>query len=171
MSPKKKVAIYARVSTKDQSCAMQLSDLERMAEARDFHVVARYVDQAVSSAKDIRPELARLMTGARRGEFHAVLVWKFDRFARSLKELVNALEEFGALGVDFVSHQEAIDTSTPIGKMLFSVIGAMAEFEREIIRERVAAGIRHARECGVKLGRPRATFDDGLGQQRPAGGQ
>ena len=91
----KTVAIYARVRTKDQDCGMQLSDLERMAEARGFHVVARYVDQAVSSAKDIRPELDQLMTAARRGEFQAVLVWKFDRFARSLKELVNdALELF-----------------------------------------------------------------------------
>ena len=159
MTTTKRVAIYARVSTKDQDCGMQLADLERMAEARGFEIVARYVDQAVSSVKDRRPELDELMTDARRGEFQAVLVWKFDRFARSLKELVNALEEFGALGVDFVSHQEALDTSTPIGKMLFQVIGAMAEFERSLIRERVAAGIRHARERGVTLGRPRATFN------------
>ena len=155
----KKVAIYARVSTKDQDCGMQLADLERMAEARGFEIVARYVDQAVSSVKDHRPELDQLMDDAHRGRFEAVLVWKFDRFARSLKHLVTALEEFRALGIDFLSHQEAIDTSTPIGKMLFNVIGAMAEFERSLIRERVTAGIRHARERGVKLGRPRATVN------------
>ncbi len=155
----KRVAIYARVSTKDQDCELQLVDLERMAQARSFEIVGRYVDQGVSGAKDRRPELDRLMRDARRGQFQAVLVWKFDRFARSLKHLVTALEEFQALNVGFVSHQEALDTSTPAGRLLYQIIGAMAEFERELIRERVSAGLRRARERGVKLGRPRATVD------------
>jgi DNA invertase Pin-like site-specific DNA recombinase len=126
-----KVALYARVSTTDQNCEMQLSDLRRMAESRGFQVVGEFVDRAVSGATDSRPELNRLMSDARRGRFKGVLVWRFDRFARSLKHLVTALKEFRTLGVEFLSHQEAVDTSTPAGRMLFQVIGAMAEFERE----------------------------------------
>lgn len=138
---------------------MQLSDLHRMAEARGFDVADEFIDAGISGGKDRRPELDRLMAEARCGKFKGVMVWRFDRFARSLKHLVTALEEFRALGVDFVSHQEAIDTSTPAGKMLFQVIGAMAEFERELIRERVTAGLRRAREKGRKLGRPRVELD------------
>jgi DNA invertase Pin-like site-specific DNA recombinase len=99
------------------------------------------------------------MKDARRGKFKAVLVWRFDRFARSLKHLVTALEEFQSLGVEFLSHQEAVDTSTPAGRMLFQVIGAMAEFEREIIRERVIAGLRQAKQRGKKLGRPQVKVE------------
>ncbi len=99
------------------------------------------------------------MKDARRGKFKVFLVWRFDRFARSLKHLVTALEEFRSLGIEFLSHQEAVDTSTPAGRMLFQVIGAMAEFEREIIRERVIAGIRRAKENGTRLGRPKVEVD------------
>ena len=154
-----KVALYARVSTLDQDCEMQLSDLRKMAESRGLQIVAEHVDSGISGARDSRPELNGLMKDARRGKFKAVLVWRFDRFARSLKHLVTALEEFRSLGIDFLSHQEAVDTSTPAGRMLFQVIGAMAEFEREIIRERVIAGIRMARQKGTKLGRPRLELD------------
>ena len=154
-----RVAIYARVSTRDQNCELQLADLEAMATARGFEVAGRYVDQGISGAKERRPELDKLMADASRGKFQTVAVWKFDRFARSLKHLIVSLEEFRALGVDFISYREAVDTSTPAGKMLFSVIGAMAEFERELIRERVAAGLANARAKGVRLGRPRAEFD------------
>ncbi len=154
-----KIAIYARVSTKEQDCEMQLSDLRRMARARGFDIVSEFIDPGYSGAKDRRPELDRLMAEARRGKFKGVMVWRFDRFARSLKHLVTALEEFRAMGVDFISHQEAIDTSTPAGKMLFQVIGTMAEFERELIRERVTAGLRRAKEKGTKLGRPRVELD------------
>ncbi len=153
-----RVAIYARVSTTDQNCEMQLSDLRRMAESRGFTIVSEHVEKA-SGKKDSRPELNRLMRDARRGRFKSVLVWRFDRFARSLKHLVTALEEFRSLGVEFLSHQEAVDTSTPAGRMLFQVIGAMAEFEREIIRERVIAGLRQAKEKGKTLGRPRVQVD------------
>ena len=154
-----RVAIYARVSTRDQNCELQLADLEAMATARGFEVAGRYIDQGISGAQERRPELDKLMADASRGKFQTVAVWKFDRFARSLKHLIVSLEEFRALGVDFISYREAVDTSTPAGKMLFSVIGAMAEFERELIRERVAAGLARARAKGVRLGRPRAEFD------------
>ena len=124
-----RVALYARVSTRDQDCEMQLSDLRRMAEARGVKLVGEYVDRGVSGTKDRRPELDRLMKDARRRKFDAVWCWRFDRFARSLRHLVTALDEFRALGIDFLAHQEAVDTSTPAGRMLFQVIGAMAEFE------------------------------------------
>ncbi len=143
----------------DQDCEMQLSDLRKMAESRGLEIVAEHVDSGISGARDSRPELSGLMKDARRGKFKAVLVWRFDRFARSLKHLVMALEEFKSLGIEFLSHQEAVDTSTPAGRMLFQVIGAMAEFEREIIRERVIAGLRQAKQKGTKLGRPRLELD------------
>lgn len=154
-----KAAIYCRVSTDEQNPDLQLSELERMAEARGFEIVERYIDRGISGAKGRRPELDRLMTDARRGKFRAVLVWKLDRFARSLRHLVNALEELEGYGVDFVSHQDPVDTSTPSGRLLFQIIGAMAEFERSLIRERVTAGLRQAKKRGVKLGR-RATEID-----------
>ena len=154
-----RVALYARVSTRDQDCELQLADLRKMAEARGVQVVEEFVDRGVSGAKDRRPALDRLMKDAKRRKFDAVWVWRWDRFARSLRHLVTALEEFQALGIDFLSHQEAVDTSTPAGRMLFQVIGAMAEFEREIIRERVIAGIRRAQSRGKKLGRPRVVVD------------
>ena len=154
-----RVAFYARVSTKDQDCEMQLADLRRMAEARGVQVVGEYADCGVSGTRDSRPELDKLMRDARRRRFDAVWVWRFDRFARSLRHLVAALDEFKALRIDFASHQEAVDTSTPAGRMLFQVIGAMAEFEREIIRERVVAGIERAKRRGRRLGRPRVRVD------------
>lgn len=154
-----KVALYARVSTRDQDCEMQLADLRRMAEARGVEIVAEYVDRGISGSRDSRPELDKLMGDARRGRFDAVWVWRFDRFARSVRHLVAALDEFKALGIDFASHQEAVDTSTPAGRMLFHMISAMAEFEREIIRERVISGIRRAKSRGKQLGRPRVMVD------------
>ena len=118
-----------------------------------------YVDVGISGAKDRRPELDRLMTDARRRRFDIVLVARFDRFARSTKHLVLALEEFNALGIDFVSLNESIDTSTPMGKMIFTVIGAVAELERSLIRERVMMGLERARRQGKKLGRPQKLVD------------
>jgi len=165
-----RVALYARVSTKDQDCEMQLEDLRKMAEAREVKLVGEYVDRGISGSKDRRPELDRLMTDARRRKFDAVWCWKFDRFARSLRHLVTALDEFRALRIDFLSHQEAVDTSTPAGRMLFQVIGAMAEFERELIRERVIAGLKRARAKGKKLGRPRVAIDLPAAQELRADG-
>jgi DNA invertase Pin-like site-specific DNA recombinase len=154
---KKSVALYARVSTLDQSCDMQLEDLRHYA-ARFAHS-REYVEVGVSGAQRHRPQLDALMKDARKRLFDVVLVWKFDRFARSVKHLVDSLEEFRALGVDFVSYTEGIDTTTPSGELLFHIMGAVAQFERDLIAERVRAGIAHARAMGKRIGRPRAVID------------
>ena len=120
--------------------------------------MGEYVDR-ISGAKYRRPHLEKLMKDARKRKFGVVLVWKFDRFARSTRHLIEALEEFQALGVDFISQQEAIDTSTPMGKMVFTVISAVAELERSLIRERVIIGLERVKRKGVKLGRPEAEID------------
>ena len=153
------VGIYARVSTQDQDPGLQLSELKQYINDRGWQIHYEYVDIGQSGAKDSRPELNKLMADAKRRRFDVVLVWKFDRFARSVRHLVNALHEFKALGVDFVSLTEGIDTSTPLGEAMFSIIGAMAQLERDLIRERVTAGMRRAREKGKALGRPRREID------------
>lgn len=150
-----RVAIYARVSTSDQSVDMQISDLKQYAMQRSFTVYREYCDIGISGSKDSRPMLDTLMADARKGKINIVLVWKFDRFARSTRHLIiNALSEFNHLGVEFISYTENIDTSSPTGKVLFTIISAMAEFERDLIRERVKAGLNHARQKGIRLGRP-----------------
>ncbi len=151
----KKVAIYTRVSTNDQSVDMQVSDLRRYCEQRGFEIYKEYSDQGVSGTKDKRPALDELMADARKRKFEAVICWRFDRFARSTKHLVTALEEFCHLRIDFLSFQENIDTSSPLGKAVFIIISAIAELERNIIVERVRAGIRKAKEKGKRLGRPK----------------
>jgi DNA invertase Pin-like site-specific DNA recombinase len=150
-----RIAIYARVSTKDQSCDLQLRDLRAFCAARGFTVVREYVDVGESGAKDSRPQLNELMAAARKRLFDAVVVWRFDRFARSTKHLLLALEEFRSLGIQFSSYQESIDTSSPLGQALFTIVAAVAQLERDLIRERVSAGIRNARANGKHLGRPR----------------
>ena len=149
----KRVIIYARVSRKEQNVDMHLSDLREYAKVRKLDVVKVHIDYA-SGAKSDRVNYNKLFDDVRKGKTDIVLVWKFDRFARSTKELINALEEFNNLGVDFISYKENIDTSTPAGKILFTMISAFAEFERAIIRERVSAGIEKAKMKGVKIGRP-----------------
>ena len=149
-----KAAIYARVSTDGQSPAMQLRELREYCKRREWKVVSEYVDRGISGAKQQRPELDKLMAEAHKRRFDAVVVWKFDRFARSVSHLLRALETFHALGIAFVSLSESIDTSTPAGKMVFTVLGAVAELERSLIGERVKAGLRNARARGVPLGRP-----------------
>ena len=156
-----RVAIYARVSTTNhgQDVSLQTRELRQFAEARGWQVVGEYVDAGVSGAKDSRPELNRLMADASRRRFDAVAVWKFDRFARSVSHLLRALEQFSSLGIAFVSLSEALDTSTPTGKMVFTVLGAVAELERSLIAERVKAGLRNARAKGNRLGRPLVVVD------------
>jgi DNA invertase Pin-like site-specific DNA recombinase len=154
-----RVALYARVSTLNgQDPEMQLAELREYAARRSWQVVEEYVDH-ISGSKDSRPGLDRLMTGARRRKFDAVLVWKLDRFGRSLKHLVNALADLEEVGVTFVSLQDNLDLSTPSGRLMFQIIGAMAEFERALIQERVKAGLRNARKKGRKVGRPRREVD------------
>jgi DNA invertase Pin-like site-specific DNA recombinase len=155
----KRAAIYARISTLRQDEGMQVADLRELAQRHKWEIVTEYIDRGVSGSKESRAELNKLMKDAKRRKFDVVMVWKFDRFARSLKHLITALAEFDHLGIDFVSHQEAVDTSTPAGKALFSMIAVMAEFERELIHERVMAGLENAKRKGVQLGRRETRFN------------
>jgi DNA invertase Pin-like site-specific DNA recombinase len=155
-----RVALYARVSTlNNQDPEMQLSELREYAGRRGWQIVEEFTDQGVSGCKESRPALNRLMSDACRRRFDAILVWKIDRFGRSLKHLVNALAELAALGVAFISLRDNLDLSTPSGRLMFQIIGAMAEFERALIQERVRAGLRNARAKGRRLGRPRVIVD------------
>ncbi len=155
-----RVALYARVSTLNgQDPEMQLYELREYASRRGWSLSREYVDQGVSGSKESRPELNQLMADAHRRKFDAVLVWKIDRFGRSLKHLVNALADLCAYGVAFISFRDNLDLSTPSGRLMFQIIGAMAEFERSLIQERVKAGLRNARAKGKKFGRPRAQVD------------
>jgi DNA invertase Pin-like site-specific DNA recombinase len=153
-----RVAIYARVSTNEQSPELQLRDLRQYATARGL-IWTEYVDTGFSGAKQNRPDLDRLMNDARKRQFDCVLVWRFDRFARSTKHLLLALEEFRSLGIQFISYQENIDTTSPLGQALFTIVSAVAQLERDLIRERVRAGLRNARAKGKKFGRPRVYID------------
>jgi DNA invertase Pin-like site-specific DNA recombinase len=156
-----RMAIYARVSTTNhgQDVTLQTRELEQFAQARGWHMVDAYIDSGVSGAKDSRPELNRLMADAHKRRFDVVAVWRFDRFARSVSHLLRALETFNALGIAFVSLSEQMDTTTPAGKMVFTVLGAVAELERSLIAERVRAGLRNAKAKGKRLGRPPVAVD------------
>jgi len=157
----KRAALYMRVSTKGhgQTTETQAVALCEYAARRGFEIVEEYRDEGISGSKDSRPALDRLMKDARARHFDVVIVARFDRFARSVSHLLRALEEFSTLGVDFVSLSESIDTSTPMGKMIFTVLGAVAELERNLIKERVHMGISRARKQGKRLGRPMRIFD------------
>src|SRR5215467_5822459 len=152
-----RAALYSRVSTNHgQDPELQLRELRDYAGSRGWAIAQEYTDQGVSGSKDSRPALNRLMADACRRKFDVVLVWKLDRFGRSLRHLVNALADLEALGIAFVSLRDHLDLSTPSGRLMFQIIGAMAEFERALIQERVRAGLRNARAKGKRLGRPRA---------------
>src|SRR6202166_617215 len=157
----KRAAIYARVSTVNhgQDVSMQTRELLEYCKRRNLKIVSEYTDIGVSGSKDSRPELNRMMVDAKQRRFDAVCVWKLDRFGRSLRHLVNALAEFESLGVCFVSLSDNLDLSTPSGRLMFNIIGAMAEFERALIQERVKAGIRNARAKGTRIGRPSKHVD------------
>ena len=148
-----KAALYARVSTKDQDASLQVRELTDFIARRGWILESRFIDTGVSGARERRPELDRLMAAALRRDIDIVVVWKLDRFGRSLRHLVNTLAQLQALGVAFVSMTDQLDLSTPHGMLMFQIIGAMSEFERALIRERVRAGIAHARARGVQLGR------------------
>jgi len=156
-----RAAIYARVSTANngQDPTLQTRELREYCERRGWSVTGEYVDVGISGTKEKRPELDRLLAEAHRRRFDAIVVWKFDRFARSVSHLLRALETFQALGIEFVSLTEGVDTSTPAGKMVFTVLGAVAELERALIVERVRAGLRNARAKGKRIGRPRTFVD------------
>lgn len=156
---RQKVAIYCRVSTDRQNLETQLLPLRSFANSRNFAIYGEYGDVGVSGVKTRRPGLDALIKAARAKEIDIVLVARFDRFARSVSHLVQSLEEFNALGIDFISLNESIDTSLPAGKLIFTVLAAVAELERSIIIERIAAGLKRARKQGKRLGRPFAIFD------------
>ena len=149
-----RAAVYARVSTVDQEPENQLQEVRRYVQARDWTAV-EYVDRGVSGAKDRRPALDDLIRDARRRRFDVLVCWRLDRLGRNLKHLITLLDELQALGIAFVSLAEGIDATTPAGKLQMHILGAIAEFERERIRERVLAGLRARRE-GKRLGRPRS---------------
>src|ERR1041385_7818579 len=155
------VALYARVSTLhgQQDPEMQLSELREYATRRGLSIHHEYVDAGISGSKESRPALNRLMADAQRCRFDAVLVWKIDRFGRSLKHLVNALADLSAYGIAFISLRDNLDLSTPSGRLMFQIIGAMAEFERALIQERVKAGLRNAKAKGKRIGRPPVKVD------------
>jgi DNA invertase Pin-like site-specific DNA recombinase len=149
-----RAALYARVSTTDQTCENQLIELRRYATARGW-TTAEYVDTGVSGAKDRRPALDQLIADAKRRQVDVVVCWKLDRFGRSLTHLVNAIQGLTDAGVGFTSIGEGIDTQSATGRLMLGILGSFAEFERERIRERIAAGLARARRQGQKLGRRR----------------
>src|SRR5713226_8401670 len=149
-----RAAVYARVSTFDQEPENQLQELRRYVEARGW-TAQEYTDKGVSGAKDKRPALDELVRDAKRRKFDVLVCWRLDRLGRNLKHLITLLEDLQALGVAFVSLAEGIDATTPAGKLQMHILGAIAEFERERIRERVMAGLQRARSQGKRLGRPR----------------
>ena len=139
----KTVAIYARVSTDKQAVDMQLAELQDYLKKRKWGIFKKYIDQGYSGGNTKRPAFSQMIEDARKRKFDVLLVWKLDRLGRSLKDLINTLDELGALGIDFISYENQLDTSTPTGKVVFHVIGAVAEFEKNNIRERVRAGLEN----------------------------
>jgi DNA invertase Pin-like site-specific DNA recombinase len=156
-----KVALYARVSTLNhgQDPEVQLRELRAYCERRGFEVADTYIDKGISGSRERRPALDKLMVSCRRRLVDAVVVYRYDRFARSLRQLVNALEEFRTLNIDFVSIHEGVDTSTPNGRLVFGIFASIAEFERELIRDRVRSGLAAAKAKGKLVGRPRVAVD------------
>jgi DNA invertase Pin-like site-specific DNA recombinase len=148
-------AIYARVSTNDQTCENQLQELRRYVAARGW-TAAEYVDAGVSGSKERRPALDQLLADGKRRRFDVLVCWRLDRLGRNLKHLITLLDDLQALGIAFVSLAEGIDATTPAGKLQMHILGAIAEFERARIAERVKAGLQRARAQGTRLGRPRA---------------
>src|ERR1700756_168887 len=169
----RRAVLYSRVSTlhHGQDPEVQSREIREYCQRRGWPLVGEYVDAGISGAKERRPQLDRLISDAHKRKFEVVVVWKFDRFARSVSHLLRALENFRALGIEFVSLSEQIDTSTPTGKMVFTVLGAVAELERNLIVERVRAGLRHARAKGKQLGRPRKSVDAAAVRSLRAAGQ
>jgi DNA invertase Pin-like site-specific DNA recombinase len=166
----KRAAVYLRVSTLDQHPETQLHDLRLMAVQRGFQIVAEFTDR-ISGTKAKRPGLDQLMTGARRGQFDVLLVWASDRIARSVKHFLEVLDELNRLNVEFVSFREQIDTGGPLGRAIVVIIGAIAELERNLIIERVRAGMRRARLEGQHIGRKPLVLDTAAIQQDRQRGQ
>jgi len=156
-----RAALYARISTLNhgQDPEVQLRELRDYCHRRGFAVVYTFVDRGISGCRERRPALDQLMAACRKRQVDAVVVYRYDRFARSLRQLVNALEEFRSLGVEFISIHEGVDTSTPNGRLVFGIFASIAEFERELIRDRVRSGLAAAKARGKRLGRPHVVAD------------
>ena len=157
----KRVALYARVSTDKQNCENQLNELRSIAERMQYIIVDEFIDEGISGATSSRPSLDALMKSATQRRFDMVMCWSIDRLGRSLQNLIEILNELQALKVDLFFMQQGMDTSTSAGRMMFSIFGALAEFERNLIRERVIAGQQRAISQGVKMGRP-SKMNDGM---------
>jgi len=157
---KQMVAIYARVSTDKQKVDMQLRELRNFIKRSDWKVYREFIDQGYTGTNTKRPAFIEMMSEAQKRKFDILLVWKLDRLSRSLKDLINTLDELGHAGINFISYDNNLDTTTPTGKLVFQIIGAVAEFEKDIIRERVVAGLENAKQKGKQLGRPK--IHDGI---------
>src|SRR5450755_2206186 len=159
--PAIRAALYARISTINhrQDPEVQLGELREFCQRRGFAIAQEYVDKGISGSREKRPALDKLLTDCRKRLVDAVVVYRYDRFARSLRQLVNALEEFRSLGIDFISIHEGVDTSTPNGRLVFGIFASIAEFERELIRDRVRSGLAAAKAKGKRIGRPRVAVD------------
>jgi DNA invertase Pin-like site-specific DNA recombinase len=155
----KRVALYARVSTLDQTTANQLCDLRQMAAQRGFEIIEEYTDHGISGTRARRPALDKMMSDARRGKFDLVLTWAFDRIARSVRHFLEILDELTHLNIEFVSFRENVDTGGPLGRAMVVIIGAIAELERNLIVERVRAGMRRAKLEGRQIGRRKLDID------------
>jgi DNA invertase Pin-like site-specific DNA recombinase len=155
----KRAALYVRVSTNDQNCDTQLLDLRQLAEQRGLTILEEFIDHGISGVRAKRPGLDRLLADARRGKFDVLLVWSFDRMARSVRHLIEVLDELSKLNIEFISFREAIDTTGALGRALIVIIGAIAELERNLIIERVRAGMRRAKLEGRQLGRKPLELD------------
>jgi DNA invertase Pin-like site-specific DNA recombinase len=168
----KRVALYARVSTVDkgQDVGLQLLDLRRYVTARGWTLHQEYIDDGVSAFKVSRPALDSMLEACRKRQVDVVLVWRLDRLGGSLKHLLTILDELRGLGIAFASYQENLDWTTATGQLMFQLLGAFAEFERQLIRERVRAGLANAREKGKVLGRPRKAIDHAQLVARRKGG-
>jgi putative DNA-invertase from lambdoid prophage Rac len=165
----KRVGIYLRVSTSDQNTEIQNNDLLTYVQARGWNIVNIYEDKSSGTTTKKRPEFKKLMAAARERRVDVILVWKLDRFGRSLKDLVVHLQEISELGIDFVSFKDNLDFSTSIGRLMVHLLGAFAEFEASVIRSRVQAGVDNARKKGKILGRPKLRNDDSIKDLRDQG--
>lgn len=166
----KRCALYLRVSTLDQHPETQLYDLQQMAKQRGYEIVATYEDR-ISGAKARRPGLDQMLFDAKRGHFDVVMVWAFDRMARSVKHFLDVLEDLTRLNIEFISFRENIDTGGPLGRAIVIIVGAIAELERNLIIERVRSGMRRARLEGQRIGRPRVQVDEHAIRRHRAYGQ
>lgn len=157
----RKAVIYTRVSTGEQNCENQLRDLKKYSDFRKWRIAGQFQDDAISGLKKKRPGLDEMMEQIRRGKYDILLVWSYDRFARSASHLVTTLDELKNLGVDFCSYQQQIDTTSSLGTMMFTLFAGIAQLERDLISERTKAALARLKDSGTVLGRPK-TYDDDL---------